>query len=68
MVEKRTYEIGHLLNQITDKNFSKDVLKVPGLEIDIDKLAIVGHSIGSSTALMAGSFDDRIKAILMMDC
>ena len=60
----RTKEIASLIGEISGlaKNeLSQDV------ELDLERLTIVGHGFGGTTAVTVASKDDRIKKVLTFD-
>jgi hypothetical protein len=37
------------------------------VDIDMDKLTVMGHGLGATTAIMAASKDNRIKKVVTYD-
>ena len=62
----RVADISFILNQL-DKIQSGEIESQINAKIDLERVAVGGHSYGGSTATVASQRDDRIKACFVLD-
>ena len=62
----RTKDVGFVLNQLT-KIHSGKIKSSLNYKIDLNKLAVGGHSYGGATAIQSAKVDKRIKACFIFD-
>ena len=62
----RVADISFILNQL-DKIQSGEIESQISAKIDLERVAVGGHSYGGSTATVASQRDDRIKACFVLD-
>jgi pimeloyl-ACP methyl ester carboxylesterase len=67
MVDQRRREISDLIDEVLEYNFLKDRFGFDS-QIDKDKLIMAGHSFGGTTQIMVANTDERVKAVVLMDC
>jgi len=53
-VKIRQNEITDLIDEISSVNFCKEKLKLPGVDLDLNKLILMGESLGGTTSLYTG--------------
>lgn len=64
LIEIRKEDILFLLEKLKVLNSKDEVIKG---KLDLDKVGIIGHSLGGSAIFKAAREDTRIKAIVMLD-
>ena len=62
----RTKDIVFLLNKLEEIE-SEKTASILFNHLDLNKIAIAGHSYGGATAIFASSLDNRIKSCLVLD-
>jgi hypothetical protein len=65
-METRALDIVFIINQLEKIQSSKIKSRLNGL-LNLDKVAIAGHSYGGATAVLASKIDNRIKSCLVLD-
>jgi len=65
-MDTRATDISFILDQIEKMQSGEIESKING-KIDLEKLAIGGHSYGGSTAMVASHRDNRVKACFVLD-
>ncbi len=60
----RTEDIIFLLDELKTLNNKDELIKE---RLDLDKIGIMGHSLGAAAVFKAASEDARIKAVVMLD-
>jgi len=64
LIEIRKEDILFLLEELKVLNSKDEVIKG---KLDLDKVGIIGHSLGGSAIFKAAKEDTRIKAVVMLD-
>jgi hypothetical protein len=64
LVNVRKEDIIFLLDELKILNSKDEIIKD---KLNLDKLGIIGHSIGGAAVFRAASEDTRIKAVVMLD-
>ena len=67
MLTVRVEEINDIIKLISEKDFCKNVFEKDGIELDISKMVISGHSFGGITAIEVAKQNKAIKAGIYMD-
>mmetsp|Transcript_18799 Transcript_18799/g.17935 ORF Transcript_18799/g.17935 Transcript_18799/m.17935 type:complete len:136 (-) Transcript_18799:488-895(-) len=68
-IDLRSRELVGLVDDLQNQQFLLEkVLQFPAeFSMDLEKLTVVGHSMGGSSGLLAANLDSRIKALYMHD-
>ncbi|MFI6154309.1 alpha/beta hydrolase family protein [Kitasatospora sp. NPDC051170] len=67
MLATRVADTKYVLDELTHLKYSRTLPPGVGAALDLDRIAMVGHSGGGSTALQAMHDDPRIAAAVNMD-